>query len=261
MDRWIYPLAFFVSGCIGRSEAAPIPANVQPHAERAAQAAAAGEGRITGRVTWHGAHPAMPAFTIPPAQSQCGASTPFEALHIGSDEGVRYAVITIVGGSHPAVSPGSATIDQHGCTFEPHVVAVPVGSRLTFSNHDTVLHSVHAFRDSNSDFNLATPPGLTMSRTVSAAGMLRAQCDTGHTWMTGWIDVVDTPWYSVSDAHGAFHIDHLPPGTYTLQMWHEGWAPRPSTDGHPVYSAPVVRTASVTIGANGAAVEHDFSLP
>ena len=260
MTRWMMSFPLFAAGCINASEAAPVPAaDSVGHAERGAQTTAA-EASITGTVTWHGAHPAMPAFVIPPASAACGTSAPFFALMIGPGEGVANAIVTIVGGNHPPVVAGSATIDQRGCSFEPHVVAAPVGSRITFANHDAVLHSIHAFRGSVSDFNLATPPNFTLGRALTTPGLLHIQCDTGHTWMSSWLDIVDTPWYSVSDAHGRFHIDHVPPGTYTVQMWHEGWHASPSTDGHPAYSAPVVRTATVTIAPGATAATHDFAL-
>jgi plastocyanin len=259
MLRSIVPWMVLAAGCVGRSDAATPPA-VSP-TPRAAQSTPVGAGRITGRVVWHGAHPATATTTIPPEHAACGGSTPFTALRIGADEGVQDAIITVTSSSHVAATPAAVTIDQHDCVFDPHVVVAPIGSRLTFSNHDAVLHSVHAYRDAASEFNLATPPGLTVSRVEPAAALLRLQCDTGHTWMSGWIDIVETPWFAVTDAHGAFRIEHLPPGTYTLQMWHEGWVPQSTVDGRITYSAPVTRTATVAIrGASGAA-EHDFALP
>ena len=39
--------------------------------------------------------------------------------------------------------------------------------------------------------------------------------------MIAFIVVLDTPWFAVSDKAGAFTLNGLPPGTYTLGVWHE----------------------------------------
>lgn len=260
MRRFSIGLILLAAGCVTRSEASPLPAAMQHPAQRAAQAAApAGGATLSGRVTWHGAHPAMPATPIPANASACGTESPFQALHIGADEGVSGAVITVEGAQGTA-SPSTVTIDQHACEFEPHVVVVPVGGHVNFTNHDSVLHSVHAFRGAASDFNLATPPGLALARPMEAPGVLRLQCDVGHTWMSGWIHVVNSPFAVTTDSHGAYHIPHLPPGTYRVTMWHEGWQSQGATAGRPNFAAPVTHTESVTVPATGT-VEHNFTLP
>jgi plastocyanin len=259
MNRCLIAFVVLASGCIGRSEAGALPESLQRPAQRGAQAAAApGEATLSGRVTWHGAHPPMAPIALTGNTAGCGTSVPFAALEIGADQGVAGAVITVEG-AHGTVAPATVTIDQHGCDFGPHVVVVPVGGRLNFTNHDTVLHSVHAFRGAASEFNLATPPGLALARPMTAAGLLRLQCDIGHTWMSGWVHVVDSPFVTVTDAHGAYHIPHLPPGTYRVTMWHEGWTTRPSSNSRPAYSAAVSQTETVTIPASGD-VERSFTL-
>ena len=262
MSRCLIVLVVLGSGCIGRSEAGALPEAAHSAlrgAQTAAPTAAAGSATLSGRVTWHGAHPAMEATPIPATASVCGASSPFEALEIGADEGVAGAIVTVEG-AHGPVTPTTVTIDQHGCKFEPHVVVVPVGGRLNFTNHDTVLHSVHAFRGAASEFNLASPPGLPLARPMTAPGLIRIQCDVGHTWMAGWVNVVDSPFVAVTDAHGAYHIPNLPPGTYRVTMWHEGWSPHPSPDGHASFGPAVTHTESVTVPATGA-VTRSFTLP
>ena len=50
--------------------------------------------------------------------------------------------------------------------------------------------------------------------------MLRLKCDI-HSWMTAYIGVVSHPYFTVSGEGGAFQIDKVPAGTYTIQAWHE----------------------------------------
>jgi hypothetical protein len=66
--------------------------------------------------------------------------------------------------------------------------------------------------------------------------MVRFKCDV-HPWMAAYIGVVAHPYFAVTDAGGAFEITNLPPGTYTLEAWHERFGRR---------------TAQVTIGARQA---------
>jgi hypothetical protein len=39
--------------------------------------------------------------------------------------------------------------------------------------------------------------------------------------MIGWVVVVDSKYFAVSDKSGAFKLTGLPPGKYTLGVWHE----------------------------------------
>lgn len=261
MKRCALALVVLASGCIGRSEAGALPESFDRPAQRGAVTSAAHRGQTTlsGRVTWPGARPPMEPLAVTGNFSACGTSVPFAALEIGADQGVAGAVITVEG-LRGRVPPTTVTIDQLGCSFSPHVVVVPVGSRLNLTNHDGLLHSVHAFRGERSEFNLATPTGMSVARPMTAPGLLRIQCEVGHTWMSGWVHVVDSPFVTVTDAHGAYHIPHLPPGSYRVTMWHEGWTPRPSPDGHLAYGAAVTHSETVTIGASGN-VERSFTLP
>jgi hypothetical protein len=61
-------------------------------------------------------------------------------------------------------------------------------------------------------------------RPIDKPGLILATCDAGHPWMFAHIMVAPHPYYTITDANGNFHIDNVPPGTYTLQLWHEGIA-------------------------------------
>jgi hypothetical protein len=39
--------------------------------------------------------------------------------------------------------------------------------------------------------------------------------------MTGFVDVTDHPYHAVTDVDGAYEMRDVPPGTYTLEVWHE----------------------------------------
>ena len=50
--------------------------------------------------------------------------------------------------------------------------------------------------------------------------MIPFKCDV-HGWMNAWIGVLDHPFYAVTTANGTFSLKGLPPGTYTIEAWHE----------------------------------------
>jgi len=127
--------------------------------------------------------------------------------------------------------PGSpdktVAIKQAECMYEPHVTALQAGNRLTIENSDPVLHNVHAWAGGSTLFNRAMPgPGVirfdstTPQSTAKWSGLLRWKCDV-HAWMTGYLGVSRNPYFAVSDADGAFRIENLPPGRYSLAAWHE----------------------------------------
>lgn len=72
----------------------------------------------------------------------------------------------------------------------------------------------------NGRINVALPmPGITISRRVGAAGIVRLNCNT-HPWMRGWTVVTDDA-AAISGPDSGFSIDNVPPGTYKLRVWHE----------------------------------------
>lgn len=220
-------------------------------------------GRIEGTVSWSGTLLALPALPVPPAIAQanpsCGASTPNPGLEVSATRGLRGAVVYLADIAHGA-APTTATtvIEQQHCVFGPHVVATTVGSALRFANRDIgVLHNVHGYYSlSGTDamFNLASPVGIVISRTIDREGAHRIVCDAGHSWMLVYVHAFEHPYFAVTDANGHYSIANVPPGTYRVHVWHEGWtATSTEPGGRPVWSAPVESEHAITVSADGAA--------
>jgi hypothetical protein len=57
---------------------------------------------------------------------------------------------------------------------------------------------------------------------LTTPGIYALSCEAGHPWMSGWLVVAGHPYYAVTGADGSFAMDEVPPGKYTLRMWHEG---------------------------------------
>jgi plastocyanin len=116
----------------------------------------------------------------------------------------------------------TVTLDQKGCRYIPHVLGVRVNQPLEILNSDPTLHNVHAVPKANREFNNGQPiQGMKMTHTFTAPEvMVPFKCDV-HGWMRAYVGVLDHPFHAVTSDGGAFSLDGLPPGTYTIEAWHE----------------------------------------
>jgi hypothetical protein len=62
---------------------------------------------------------------------------------------------------------------------------------------------------------------MKMDHTFTAKEvMVPFKCDV-HGWMNAYVGVLDHPFFAVTDNEGKFDLKGLPPGTYTIEAWHE----------------------------------------
>jgi plastocyanin len=117
---------------------------------------------------------------------------------------------------------GSATIDQKECRYHPHVFGMRVGQTLEIINSDPTLHNIHALPKGNAEFNTGQPiQGMKTTHTFTAKEvMVPFKCDV-HGWMNAYVGVLDHPYFAVTKDDGKFALKDLPPGTYTIEAWHE----------------------------------------
>lgn len=124
------------------------------------------------------------------------------------------------------------TINQSGCVYHPHVLGVQAGQPIEILNSDGTLHNVHALprEPGNDKFNEAMPAARKKITKVFEVPevMVRIKCDV-HPWMGAFVGVVNHPFYDVTAEDGSFEIVDLPPGTYTLEAWHERLPPQTAT--------------------------------
>jgi plastocyanin len=146
---------------------------------------------------------------------------------IRGEEPAGDAVIYLVPGTaeDPAASvppiDGLHRIDQRGLQFDPHVLVVPVGATVEFTNSDDVLHNIFVPRLETEGFDLGTwPRGETRRHTFHEPGVSVLLCNV-HPDMEAFIVVVPTIHYALTVEDGSFAIEDVPPGTYTLFAWHE----------------------------------------
>ena len=187
------------------------------------QVTAQGGGSIVGEVKFAGTPPAPKVVKVNKDNQACGDEKKSEELVVGPDKGIRWAVVSVVGAKGPAPKPAQKLIlDQKGCHFEPHVLLVPAGAEVDILNNDGVLHNIHTFATANPSINKAQPKfKKTMTEKFGdKPEIIKIQCDA-HSWMLGWAVVMGHPYYSVTDAKGAFTLDNVLPGKHTVEVWHE----------------------------------------
>lgn len=120
------------------------------------------------------------------------------------------------------VSPGPVVLDQKGCRYVPHVIALMTGGTVEFRNSDGTMHNIHTMPKDNPGVDVSQGPkgAPERKRFDKPEAMMPVRCNN-HPWMNAFINVSATPFFAVTDADGHFEIKGLPPGTYTLAAVHE----------------------------------------
>lgn len=140
----------------------------------------------------------------------------------GGSLGPGGAVVTLrrTDGTTPKPAPLQRPLQQKEKRFAPHVLAVPLGSTIEFRNEDELFHDVFSLSPAAKfDTGLHKGGAQTLVK-FDKPGVVELLCNI-HASMRGYIVVVETPWYAVADAAGAFHIPAVPPGEYEAEVWHE----------------------------------------
>ena len=157
---------------------------------------------------------------------------------VSSGNSVVY-VDSIPGKTFPAPTK-DPLIDQKGLKFNPTVLVVQQGTTVDFQNDDTVQHNVFwpsISGNKKEGHNLGTwPKGEKRSFKFDQPGVVPLLCNV-HPEMSGYIFVVPTPYFAVTDKDGNFLIKDVPPGQYTLKTSSENG--KPAAQPVTVASSPV----------------------
>ena len=237
-------------------------ASVSPAGAAYEEIAVKDGGTLTGVVRFTGTAPKLDPIAVNKNRDVCGEQKPSEALVVGPDRGVKGSVILLEGVTKGKKATGDVIVDNNKCLFIGHVTAAGPGDRVRVKNSDPILHNTHGKLGKPTVFNLALPNKdqmVEVTKRLTKPGVVRVLCDA-HPHMMAWMVVHDSPYYAVTDDKGAFKIDGVPPGTYKVTLWHEGFrAKGVDKDGRPAYEDPVTLTKEVTVAPKGAAT-IDFEL-
>lgn len=184
-------------------------------------------GTITGHVMFTG-KPPQPKPVSMEADSDCQQKQRVrtdESVVLGKGGSLGNAFVYVKAGLQGKTfepPPQAVTIDQNGCWFTPHVLGIQVGQQLKVTNSDPVTHNIHPVAQVNREWNQSQSPGAEpLERQFSQPEiMVPVRCNI-HRWMRAYIGVVDHPYFAVTPKNGRFTWQNVPPGTYTLALWHE----------------------------------------
>jgi plastocyanin len=180
---------------------------------------------IVGTIAFQGTPPPNPSINMssdPYCMKIGAATTPRFAVSDGGLEDVFVYVKDGLGTLKFPVPSKPVVLDQKGCWYTPRVFGIQVGQPLDIVNSDETLHNVHALPMANREFNRGQAlKGIKYTTTFTTPEvMVPFKCDV-HKWMNAWVGVLEHPFYAVSGKGGAFALAGLPPGTYTIEAWHE----------------------------------------
>ncbi len=135
-------------------------------------------------------------------------------------EDLGQAVIWLEAAAPEALNPAPVSMAIQDKQFIPHLLVVPVGSTVTFPNHDSFKHNVFSLSESG-PFDLGLySRGDGKSAQFGKPGLIRVYCNV-HASMSGFVLVVASPWSAQASGDGTFLLKDVPPGDYTLHAWHE----------------------------------------
>lgn len=247
-------LAVTVAACGGGGSEAP--------AGSAAPASMGGErvdpataGTITGTVSFEGEAPANEPIRMnaDPVCVTQNKTPQFQETYMVQDGKLQNVFVYVKDGLGNYVfdTPSQpAQIDQQNCRYHPHVFGMMVGQTLEIINSDPTLHNIHALPKGNQEFNTGQPiQGMKTTHTFNNPEvMVPFKCDV-HGWMNAYVGVLPHPFFATTGADGTYTISGLPPGTYTIEAWHE----KAGTKTQSVTIGPSEsKTADFSFSASGA---------
>jgi hypothetical protein len=181
-------------------------------------------GTVSGRVTFTGTPPRMKPVDMskePTCAAQHATPASTENVVTGLRNALQYVVVYVSDGDQAAVTDTDAVrFDLHGCQYVPHVAAMQVNQPLEIRNDDGVLHNVQVSARVNRGWNRGQAPSTSIHATFAKAEVIAVKCQE-HPWMHGYFVVINTSHYAVTGHDGAFSLQGLPPGTYTVTAWQE----------------------------------------
>ncbi len=158
------------------------------------------------------------AAKVPPPKVELGNVT--GTVQIDGKAANAFGLITLepASGRWKPRAPKRAVMEQRGREFLPNLIAVPVGSTISFPNFDTVFHNVFS-TSPLAPFDLGLyKAGEAREYKFDKEGIIRIGCNL-HANMSAYIVVVAAPAFQVTDEKGNFKFKRVIPGRYKLRAW------------------------------------------
>lgn len=187
-------------------------------------------GEITGVVSFLGKPPERLPIDMSqdPVCSMTGGTNLAEQ-YVVTDGKLANVYVYVKSGPAAAMKAASLStspvvLDQKGCRYVPHVIAVMRGGTVEVRNSDATMHNVHTMPSNGGSDAIDVSQGPQgkpeVHRFATPEVMLPVRCNN-HPWMNAFINVAPTPFFAVTDAQGRFAMHGVPAGHYTLGFVHE----------------------------------------
>jgi plastocyanin len=222
---------FIISGCGATSNQKTTPVLTPTR-----KIDAATTGSITGKVALDGQPPPFKPIDMS-AEPYCEKlnTAPVFPQQVVTRDASGLANVVVYVKDFPAdfivdAPSGPVTLSQHGCMYDPHVIALRVGQQLEIRNDDQATHNVLAMPERNAKWNRSQTPGAAPLEEVFTVPELAIplRCNV-HPWMKSYVFVFSHPYYAVTGEDGQFELKNLPPGTYTVEAWQEKYGKQDAT--------------------------------
>lgn len=126
--------------------------------------------------------------------------------------------------------------------FVPYVSLLQAGSTVTFSNLDDITHHIYSVTG-NERFSFTLRAGeITPDMTIEQAGLIAMGCNI-HDWMSGYLLVVNSPYYGITNSEGTVVIEVQDSGNYRIRTWH----PQIEKGGEKLITVPGVARAMLKL--------------
>jgi len=189
---------------------------------------AATAGSVKGLVKLEGTAPRMRTMNmnaVPNCAKQHSAPAMQEDVVVGDNNELQNVVVYLQGdfSQYSFEMPTTPTqIEQKGCVYIPHVVAVRAGAPVQFLSSDDTTHNIHPVPRNNREWNESQASrGAPIEQSFAREEVaIPVKCNL-HPWMRVYVAVLNHPYFQVTDEDGSFELRNVPPGTYTLAAWHE----------------------------------------
>jgi hypothetical protein len=218
-------IAALAVGCGGTDSSKSAEPSAPAAAPDAKKVDAGTAGNITGKVLLEGTPPAPTTFKMT-SDPACGAAEGHSESFVVDNGALQNVFVYIkdgLGNKYIFDTPTEPVkLDQKNCHYTPHVLGLRVTQPLEIVNSDNTMHNVHGMPETNREFNFGqVVAGLKNTVAFTAPEvMIPFKCDV-HAWMNSYIGVVNHPYFAVTGKGGKFEMKTVPPGTYTIEAWHE----------------------------------------
>lgn len=186
-------------------------------------------GKLRGRILYRGPKPTKVVINMDSdvtcAEEHGNKPVAQDIVETGPDAGLANAFVYIQTGLEgkkfePAKDP--VVLDQRGCLFAPRALGLRAGQPLELRNSDKVTHNIHPLPKNNREWEQSQPAGAPDAEHKFARTevMIPVKCNI-HQWMHAYIGVVEHPYFAVTGPDGSFDLSNVPPGDYTIAVWHE----------------------------------------